>query len=77
MKIQDFCDMKKFEEIMQNWATSTGLATVAVGRMASTSVIATISRISVLSSPGAARKAAGAARKMTGRAKGFTPAMRD
>ncbi len=31
MKIQDFCDMKKFEEIMQNWAESTGLATVAVG----------------------------------------------
>ena len=31
MKIQDFCDMKKFEEIMQNWAHSTGLATVAVG----------------------------------------------
>lgn len=31
MKIQDFCDMKKFEEIMKNWAQSTGLATVAVG----------------------------------------------
>lgn len=31
MKIQDFCDMKKFEEIMANWASSTGLATVAVG----------------------------------------------
>lgn len=31
MKIQDFCDMKKFEEIMRNWANSTGLATVAVG----------------------------------------------
>ena len=31
MKIQDFCYMKKFEEIMQNWALSTGLATVAVG----------------------------------------------
>ena len=31
MTIQDFCDMKKFEEIMQNWALSTGLATVAVG----------------------------------------------
>lgn len=31
MKIQDFCDMKKFEEIMCNWAASTGLATVAVG----------------------------------------------
>mgnify|MGYP001029714011 FL=1 len=31
MKIQDFCDMKKFGEIMQNWAASTGLATVAVG----------------------------------------------
>jgi ligand-binding sensor protein len=31
MKIEDFCDMKKFEEIMSNWAKSTGLATVAVG----------------------------------------------
>lgn len=31
MRIQDFCDMGKFEEIMQNWAASTGLATVAVG----------------------------------------------
>lgn len=31
MKIQDFCDMAKFEEIMKNWAVSTGLATVAVG----------------------------------------------
>jgi len=31
MKIQEFCDMTKFEEIMNNWAVSTGLATVAVG----------------------------------------------
>lgn len=31
MKLQDFCDMEKFEEIMRNWAQSTGLATVAVG----------------------------------------------
>lgn len=31
MKIQDFTDMNKFEEIMSNWATATGLATVAVG----------------------------------------------
>lgn len=31
MKLQDFCDMNKFEEIMRNWAGSTGLATVAVG----------------------------------------------
>lgn len=31
MKIQDFCDMEKFEQIMKNWAVSTGLATVAVG----------------------------------------------
>jgi len=31
MKLQDFCDMEKFEEIMNNWASSTGLATVAVG----------------------------------------------
>lgn len=31
MKIEDFCDMNKFENIMYNWAKSTGLATVAVG----------------------------------------------
>lgn len=31
MRIQDFCNMEKFEEIMSNWAHSTGLATVAVG----------------------------------------------
>lgn len=31
LKIQDFCDMSKFESIMNNWAKSTGLATVAVG----------------------------------------------
>lgn len=26
MKIQEFCDMDKFEQIMKNWAESTGLA---------------------------------------------------
>lgn len=31
MKIEDFCDMNKFQSIMNNWASSTGLATVAVG----------------------------------------------
>lgn len=31
MKLQDFCNMEKFEQIMSNWALSTGLATVAVG----------------------------------------------
>ena len=31
MKIDEFCDMQKFESIMNNWAKSTGLATVAVG----------------------------------------------
>lgn len=31
MKIEEFCDMEKFESIMYNWAKSTGLATVAVG----------------------------------------------
>lgn len=31
MNIQDFCNMTKFEDIMSNWAKSTGLATVAVG----------------------------------------------
>jgi len=32
LHIADFCDMKQFEQIMKNWAESTGLATVAVGR---------------------------------------------
>jgi len=31
MVIQDFTDMKEFENIMANWAAATGLATVAVG----------------------------------------------
>jgi ligand-binding sensor protein len=31
LKISEFADMKKFEEIMANWAKATGLATVAVG----------------------------------------------
>lgn len=31
LRIQDFCDMKQFEEIMKGWAKATGLATVAVG----------------------------------------------
>lgn len=31
MKIQDFTNMERFEEIMKNWASATGLATVAVG----------------------------------------------
>lgn len=31
MRIDEFCDMQKFENIMDNWAKSTGLATVAVG----------------------------------------------
>lgn len=30
MRIDEFCDMNKFESIMDNWAKSTGLATVAV-----------------------------------------------
>lgn len=30
MKIQEFVNMKEFETIMRNWATATGLATVAV-----------------------------------------------
>ena len=29
IQIKDFCDMEKFEDIMKNWAKSTGLATVA------------------------------------------------
>ena len=29
LKIQSFCDMKKLEEIMDNWAKSTGLAAIA------------------------------------------------
>lgn len=31
MNIKDFTDMKKFENLMANWAKATGLATVAVG----------------------------------------------
>lgn len=31
LRIEDFCDMEKFESIMDSWAKSTGLATVAVG----------------------------------------------
>jgi ligand-binding sensor protein len=31
IRIQDFVDMKVFEQIMSNWAEATGLATVAVG----------------------------------------------
>lgn len=31
MRIDEFCDMQKFESVMDNWAKSTGLATVAVG----------------------------------------------
>jgi len=32
LDIPDFCDMDQFEQMMKNWAASTGLATVAVGR---------------------------------------------
>ena len=31
MDIKQFTDMKRFEDIMANWAAATGLATVAVG----------------------------------------------
>lgn len=31
LNIPDFCDMEKFDRLMQDWAKSTGLATVAVG----------------------------------------------
>ena len=31
LRIEDFADMKVFEQIMSNWAKATGLATVAVG----------------------------------------------
>ena len=48
MKIQDFCDMNKFEQIMKNWANSTGLATVAVDADENTSVTVIILRSSVL-----------------------------
>ena len=48
MKIQDFCDMNKFEQIMKNWASSTGLATVAVVQTENTSVTVIILRSSVL-----------------------------
>jgi signal transduction histidine kinase/ligand-binding sensor protein/ActR/RegA family two-component response regulator len=32
LKIADFCDMTKFEQMMKDWAIGTGLATVAVGK---------------------------------------------
>jgi len=32
LKIEDFCDMDRFENMMKDWAESTGLATVALGR---------------------------------------------
>jgi signal transduction histidine kinase/CheY-like chemotaxis protein len=32
LNIADFCDMKQFEQLMKDWAESTGLATVAVGK---------------------------------------------
>lgn len=48
MKIQDFCDMNKFEQIMKNWANSTGLATVAGVQTENTSVTVIILRSSVL-----------------------------
>jgi len=31
LNIPDFCDMDRFEQMMKDWAASTGLATVAVG----------------------------------------------
>ena len=31
LRIEEFCDMNKFESIMDEWARSTGLATVAIG----------------------------------------------
>jgi|GEM_PF-5551056 len=30
--IADFCDMDRFEQLLKDWAKSTGLATVAIGR---------------------------------------------
>jgi signal transduction histidine kinase/CheY-like chemotaxis protein/ligand-binding sensor protein len=30
-KIRDFCDMARFEQMLKDWAESTGLATVAIG----------------------------------------------
>ncbi len=31
MKIQEFCDMKVFDEILEGWAVTSGLAAKAVG----------------------------------------------
>jgi ligand-binding sensor protein len=31
LNIPDFCDMEQFEQMLKDWANSTGLATVAVG----------------------------------------------
>lgn len=48
MKIQEFCDMDKFEQIMKNWAESTGLQPWRLEQMENTSVIAIILRNFVL-----------------------------
>jgi ligand-binding sensor protein len=31
LSIPDFCDMELFEQVLRDWAQSTGLATVAIG----------------------------------------------
>ncbi len=31
LKISDFCDMEQFEQVLRDWARSTGLATRAMG----------------------------------------------
>ncbi len=49
MKLEDFCDMKKFEEIMSNWALSTGLATELLELMDNISATAIILQIFALS----------------------------
>ena len=75
MEIREFADMDKFEDIMNNWAKATGLATVAVGADGKYISGCYNFRISVLSLQEGARKAAEDVRSVTGRARACTTAM--
>lgn len=75
MEIREFADMDKFEDIMNNWAKATGLATVAVGADGKYISGCYNLRISVLSSQEGARKAAEDVRSATGRARACTTVM--
>lgn len=75
MRIQDFCDMKKFEEIMSNWAKSTGLATVAVGDDGKYKVSAIILLTFVLNSQEEAMKDVEDVKSVTAKEKAYIRVM--